>query len=50
LHGHLVRHHPGGCSLLDVLKARWWIMAAMYLAVVLTIVIAFGGQLARLFG
>ena len=35
---------------LDVLKARWWIMAAMYLAVVLTIVIAFGGQLARLFG
>ena len=35
---------------LDVLKARWWITAAMYLAVVLTIVIAFGGQLARLFG
>ena len=35
---------------LDVLKARWWIMAAMYLAVVLTIIIAFGGPLARLFG
>ena len=35
---------------LDLLKARWWVMAAMYLAVVLTIVIAFGSQLARMFG
>jgi len=35
---------------LDLLKARWWVMAAMYLAVVLTIIIAFGSQLARFFG
>ena len=34
----------------SLLKARWWIMAAMYLAVILTIVIAFGDQLVRVFG
>lgn len=35
---------------LDLFKARWWIMAAMYLAVILTIIIAFGDQLVRVFG
>ena len=35
---------------LDLLKSRWWVMAAMYLAVILTIIIAFGSQLARMFG
>ena len=35
---------------LDLLRARWWIMAAMYLAVVITIIIAFGSQLAKVFG